>query len=69
MEVCELTLSLLSFLLTMRAVMCWSTKNRIVANRAGMMAAGGAQDGRPLPAHEETSSRSLKQHTVAATLY
>ena len=34
--------------------MCWSTKNKMVASRAGMMAAGGAQEGRPLPMQGKT---------------
>ena len=29
--------------------MCWSTNSKMVASRAGMMAAGGAHDGRSLP--------------------
>lgn len=45
-DVATPTFSLLSFLLTMMAVMCWSMKNKMVARRAGMMAAAGAQDGR-----------------------
>ena len=46
-----LTFSLLSFLFTMMAVMFWSMKNKMAANRAGMIAAAGAQEGRSLPVH------------------
>ena len=43
------TLSLWSFLLTMRAVICWSMNRRMVARMANGMAINGAHDGRPLP--------------------
>ena len=39
------TLSLFSFLFTMTAVICWSMKIKIVASRAGMMAAIGSHPG------------------------
>ena len=44
-EVCEFTLSLFSFLLTMTAVICWSMKSKMVASRAGKMDATHSQVG------------------------
>ena len=66
----SLTFSLWSFLFTMRAVICWSMKRRIVARTANGMAMNGAQEGRPLPVatvknreRRERGKYSLVLHT------
>ena len=59
-----LTFSLLSFLFTMMAVMFWSMKNKMAANRAGMIAAAGAQEGRSLPVHIGRNRGTLKRQSI-----
>ena len=56
----RLTLSLCSLRLTMTAVICWSRKTRIVANRAGSIARMDSHHGSIDPGF--TRNESLYQH-------
>ena len=53
----------------MRAVICWSMKSRMVARMAGIMAANGAQLGRPLPRAKDKRRQSNKNTRRRATTF